>query len=153
MRGTGRTECIPPAVVGIIPAYAGNSAKSVSVSNGSRDHPRVCREQRRAIPQARSARGSSPRMRGTVLRLLVALRVAGIIPAYAGNRQVSTRRGGQARDHPRVCGEQNLFAVKACVHVGSSPRMRGTVEQFKAAWQTDGIIPAYAGNRTRPRWG
>ena len=24
--------------------------------------------------------------------------------------------------------------------------MRGTVEQFKVAWQTDGIIPACAGN-------
>ena len=70
--------------------------------------------------------GSSPRMRGTHVRVLHADAGQGIIPAYAGNTCRPAMVGGHPRDHPRVCGEHTVNVLVA-VYVS-------------------GIIPAYAGN-------
>ena len=54
---------------------------------------------------------------------------ARIIPAYAGN---TTDVLGGVRvdgDHPRVCGEHFSEASRDMRDVGSSPRMRGTLQQ------------------------
>ena len=130
----------------IIPAYAGNTPKRRSVAPRSRDHPRVCGEHRPAISKLTRALGSSPRMRGTRYRMVFATPVCGIIPAYAGNTR--SRRGVRARkrDHPRVCGEHTCLRVRVLRIVGSSPRMRGTLDRHQRVGQVQGIIPAYAGN-------
>ena len=70
----------------------------------------------------------------------------GIIPAYAGNTSHPRRRTGRKTDHPRVCGEHFSKQVRTVVYVGSSPRMRGTLQQAGAYRGLRGIIPAYAGN-------
>ena len=44
MRGTLTSGCDVSIRIGIIPAYAGNTARCSRMSLGSRDHPRVCGE-------------------------------------------------------------------------------------------------------------
>ena len=106
-------------------------------------------------------------MRGTVFTILPILLFFGIIPAYAGNSSGIARKLGRARDHPRVCGEQQDAVFSGESFAGSSPRMRGTAAL--GVWQSGqvggssprmrgteadgavtyagtGIIPAYAGN-------
>ena len=90
--------------------------------------------------------GSSPRMRGTPGRARTAQLDDGIIPAYAGNTPARHQSKGGKRDHPRVCGEHLSAAFLAAVKRGSSPRMRGTLDQCTPQRQNHGIIPAYAGN-------
>ena len=70
----------------------------------------------------------------------------GIIPAYAGNTRTSGSRMIGMGDHPRVCGEHEQCAPPVVVLVGSSPRMRGTLDVELVGHVLAGIIPAYAGN-------
>ena len=50
---------------GIIPACAGNRSLEVPVAKSTRDHPRVCGEQKDRQPKKMPLSGSSPRVRGT----------------------------------------------------------------------------------------
>ena len=93
--------------------------------------------------------GSSPRMRGTRGLDETAEILKGIIPAYAGNTRLSSRKGYPFGDHPRVCGEHASLLIAVSAGAGSSPRMRGTRLQRVFHAGTDGIIPAYAGNTLR----
>ena len=72
--------------------------------------------------------------------------LARIIPAYAGNTDVWSRRATVSRDHPRVCGEHVLSDEAFVRSQGSSPRMRGTLSRSAVVNPQVGIIPAYAGN-------
>ena len=85
MRGTLHVGDAIPDLDGIIPAYAGNTSLAQSYWRVRRDHPRVCGEHARRAIEAKEARGSSPRMRGTHSPLVRRVPVEGIIPAYAGN--------------------------------------------------------------------
>ncbi|KAB7789960.1 hypothetical protein F7D09_1510 [Bifidobacterium leontopitheci] len=134
---------------GIIPAYAGNTSRSSPPSLQAWDHPRVCGEHSMSLRVHSASPGSSPRMRGTPVSARLVPAGVGIIPAYAGNTvfrsaiiratrdhprvcgNTSARSSamGKVRDHPRVCGEHGgLVAGGFCVS-GSSPRMRGTLEE------------------------
>ena len=136
---------------GIIPAYAGNTKCSSRTAPTSRDHPRVCGEHAFCSFVSSFARGSSPRMRGTLRTIMISTHHEGIIPAYAGNTYVERINVDLVGDHPRVCGEHR---VRCAVHMtlrGSSPRMRGTHLVPRAWMAGPGIIPAYAGNTRRVR--
>ena len=70
---------------GIIPAYAGSTARIRPQRYGIEDHPRVCGEHSGSSHSIGARVGSSPRMRGALgLDQLVVL-LRGIIPAYAGS--------------------------------------------------------------------
>ena len=150
MRGTRDRRSDRRVQPGIIPAYAGNTSNTKSKVRPPRDHPRVCGEHlpaRRNIPVRM---GSSPRMRGTPRVAPCAGAVMGIIPAYAGN--TSDILGGMFNhsDHPRVCGEHTQSPLPQAAFPGSSPRMRGTLDQRHHRNGRLGIIPAYAGNTSVP---
>ena len=70
----------------------------------------------------------------------------GIIPACAGN----TFRPGicclSHRDHPRMCGEHRRLFCWASLQLGSSPHVRGTLDDRGHDREQTGIIPACAGN-------
>ena len=85
MRGTRIHKFRQLFELGIIPAYAGNTPAFVSRIRVSRDHPRVCGEHIPSHLRCKHSSGSSPRMRGTPVRVTERNQVAGIIPAYAGN--------------------------------------------------------------------
>ena len=105
MRGTPRHNDCPHHPTGIIPAYAGNTASARCASIARRDHPRVCGEHTVVVDFVGGLPGSSPRMRGTLYQQHHNQRIAGIIPAYAGNTHVRHWRCRRQGDHPRVCGE------------------------------------------------
>ena len=87
MRGThGRTQ-VWPIVYGIIPAYAGNTPVAYRFRQTAWDHPRVCGEHSYVCQILAVCLGSSPRMRGTLVKPCGSTRRTGIIPAYAGNTQ------------------------------------------------------------------
>ena len=146
MRGTlsGISHLRPQP--GIIPAYAGNTCRITGTPSDVRDHPRVCGEHYTYDSADITGMGSSPRMRGTLAFGHDLLAAPGIIPAYAGNTELAGTAYMAGRDHPRVCGEHLYLLLLALVIVGSSPRMRGTLQSGRVHFVDFGIIPAYAGN-------
>ena len=85
MRGTAQGQPHLRGHVRFIPAHAGNrSSRSSSLSSAS-VHPRACGEQEAGQLATLNADGSSPRMRGTVIRGGVIVAGVRFIPAHAGN--------------------------------------------------------------------
>ena len=146
MRGTLRTPVVRSVGNGIIPAHAGNTNRGGSQHQPSQDHPRACGEHRCGCQWVEESWGSSPRMRGTRLTILLKTKSARIIPAHAGNTRRSVTHRRPHVDHPRACGEHSTSRRAAMSSAGSSPRMRGTPEALGVAHQPFGIIPAHAGN-------
>ena len=74
-----------PPISGLIPTYAGNTNIGVQNLNHCWAHPHVCGEHALLLAVAGAAKGSSPRMRGTLGGCARDYRRAGLIPTYAGN--------------------------------------------------------------------
>ena len=72
-------------LIGIIPAYAGNTGLCYRDIEFDWDHPRVCGEHYAIKDSMADYTGSSPRMRGTHSVICWIFDRVGIIPAYAGN--------------------------------------------------------------------
>ena len=89
-------------------------------------HPRVGGEQAHIAERKRHGDGSSPRGRGTVLRVEGRSTDIRFIPAWAGNRMSQPPPTACPPVHPRVGGEQGKAMAPNTVDVGSSPRGRGT---------------------------
>ena len=130
MRGTHAPSMSQYRFFGIIPAYAGNTGESNTSSLHYWDHPRVCGEHPSTDLWCDMWRGSSPRMRGTLIFLFCVM---------------------WWWDHPRVCGEHAAGLSRTYDVEGSSPRMRGTRKPVKTKENGTGIIPAYAGNTSAAR--
>ena len=64
MRGKGFFYLCLGSFVGITPAYAGKSSRSVGTKSISKDHPRLCGEKFTDPPLALAGEGSPPPMRG-----------------------------------------------------------------------------------------
>ena len=69
----------------IIPADAGSTESIQLLMIRMRDHPRGCGEHGDLLMQGRHVRGSSPRMRGAPLVVLIDPEQIRIIPADAGS--------------------------------------------------------------------
>ena len=70
---------------GIIPAYAGSTEHELTRLRAIRDHPRVCGEHLITHGKGKNLPGSSPRMRGALVKRHINIDRLGIIPAYAGS--------------------------------------------------------------------
>ncbi len=136
--------------VGIIPACAGNTFALPAALFALVDHPRVCGEHIKCTQYHRYEQGSSPRVRGTLVRYERFDHVRGIIPACAGNTDYASYALRKAWDHPRVCGEHKPLHIHRSCAAGSSPRVRGTPDFVVAGATWGGIIPACAGNTRCP---
>ena len=84
-------------------------------------------------------------MRGKVSAQTADDEYPGITPAYAGKRGIRYRMRFRTRDHPRVCGEKPVTVRCIFLNLGSPPRMRGKVVDYRAEYTAVGITPAYAG--------
>ena len=105
MRGTLGCDTGQYQFCGLIPTYAGNTNHVRMDILKFRAHPHVCGEHpRRGLP-AKSAMGSSPRMRGTHIYFLILEHERGLIPTYAGNTTQMVTTSPRTRAHPHVCGE------------------------------------------------
>ena len=81
-----RTDSRSDASRRFIPACAGNRQTALAAIRASAVHPRVCGEQVRGRDCDCPLSGSSPRVRGTVVRERPPVRLKRFIPACAGNR-------------------------------------------------------------------
>ena len=130
---------------GIIPACAGFTAHTTTVSSRRADHPRMRGVYAPQLFRARRWTGSSPHARG--LRRGRGRRPARgrIIPACAG----FTGPGGPGwwswPDHPRMRGVYPLVAPQGVLHLGSSPHARGLHTDIIVGAGIHRIIPACAG--------
>ena len=68
-----------------------------------------------------------------------------ITPAYAGKSLNGTLDAPCDLDHPRLCGEKDVYAFPASERLGSPPPMRGKASLFQLGEVPAGITPAYAG--------
>ena len=146
VRGTPPSAKSPDGKHGIIPACAGNTGFEQKRRTLVVDHPRVCGEHCAAPPPWPISLGSSPRVRGTPHICNSGVIWRGIIPACAGNTLPSPAWRASARDHPRVCGEHVIRSAMNIMSMGSSPRVRGTLDKANHIAAALGIIPACAGN-------
>ena len=130
----------------ITPACAGNSSTKPQARWGRADHPRVCGEQGLYTARSRHYKGSPPRVRGTATPAIAARHRRRITPACAGNSSRSQADNQRKRDHPRVCGEQQLTGPFRRLSAGSPPRVRGTAFAIPFRASLLRITPACAGN-------
>ena len=122
-------------------------ARSALFAAGSHsDHPRGCGEHVTPPPTPVSSIGSSPRMRGARSRQCSHSPCARILPADAGSTCCSRWASVLVWDHPRGCGEHNVFNYSVGGSGGSSPRLRGAQIFLHAKISTKRIIPADAGS-------
>ena len=130
---------------GSIPACAGEPVHLVGLPLKGAVYPRVCGGAR-TVPMRRPiAGGLSPRVRGSHLRHVPLMLLAGSIPACAGEPRTWTGQRKGERVYPRVCGGA-LFGRFADRFVeGLSPRVRGSPFDREGARIALGSIPACAG--------
>ena len=109
----------------ITPACAGKTIHAVYPAHFTRDHPRVCGENRGCSALTYAGVGSPPRVRGKRNQESEHGFACGITPACAGKTLLVLERRKNEKDHPRVCGENRSSAKSLAVSPGSPPRVRG----------------------------
>ena len=131
---------------GIIPAYAGSTARPGSAGRRWSDHPRIRGEHRDGNLLDEHPAGSSPHTRGAPWSGSGGWGRAGIIPAYAGSTRPGSGRTVGPWDHPRIRGEHSNGPNSTRPVAGSSPHTRGALGFVPGPGSRRGIIPAYAGS-------
>ena len=129
----------------LIPACAGKTSPPIATGLILTAHPRVCGENPIGRRAPDSCAGSSPRVRGKLLKRCAQTVITGLIPACAGKTLRPRKSLCTSRAHPRVCGENFVKCVRVFGCVGSSPRVRGKPGSMKLNKKTLGLIPACAG--------
>ena len=125
MRGKHRWRVRRSLVLRIIPAHAGQTCMASHLLLRAADHPRACGANPMTAGEKFEAGGSSPRMRGKHIRILLEFDGEWIIPAHAGQTSAVSRADQMNKDHPRACGANKFDDEVWEREVGSSPRMRG----------------------------
>ena len=133
-----------------IPAPAGNALTWCKPPSGIAVHPRACGERTERPYFAKPRAGSSPRLRGTPLRVRPVRAARRFIPAPAGNAPHWPSAGSRQSVHPRACGERTLDPAAGALAYGSSPRLRGTPKCAPIPKRAGRFIPAPAGNAVEP---
>ena len=113
-----------------IPAGAGNARVLYDAQRMAPVHPRGCGERLISRWRLVTSRGSSPRVRGTPSPSRYQPGRTRFIPAGAGNARSTTPLSGCRAVHPRGCGERKSLTEHEAAMIGSSPRVRGTREDF-----------------------
>ena len=134
------------ALLGITPAYAGNTGDYDPPLRISEDHPRVCGKYPSLHLMHSAGMGSPPRMREILVFFQIAFNKCRITPAYAGNTWRCCTGWSHGGDHPRVCGKYSASCGMIAPHAGSPPRMREIHSMATSRAIRYRITPAYAGN-------
>ena len=137
---------------GIIPAYAGSTAVTVTRHVARADHPRIRGEHMSVGFRPDADGGSSPHTRGARRRLQDVPSTEGIIPAYAGSTRLRALTVLLKPDHPRIRGEHPVWARHQVFLSGSSPHTRGAPSVPSWRRRRQRIIPAYAGSTCSSPW-
>ena len=126
LRGTLYFRFFSPPESRFIPALAGNTFIAVCCFMVLSVHPRACGEHIDREGQEPAYCGSSPRLRGTLMRVGRWSSQHRFIPALAGNTPWCAPFVGPSSVHPRACGEHPTADPSPRYQIGSSPRLRGT---------------------------
>ena len=110
-----------------IPTYVGNTPATLFADFRNAVHPHVCGEHMTFQPNHHVKNGSSPRMWGTPLRIVLDIRKYRFIPTYVGNTGLICIGLSATPVHPHVCGEHSETSGFTFDGHGSSPRMWGTL--------------------------
>ena len=145
-RGTLMVSDFKESLLGITPAYAGNTVLPTERYKILWDHPRLRGEHSVFVPPYPNLRGSPPPTRGTHKSNDVFFIMLRITPAYAGNTYLSVGNTYMYQDHPRLRGEHRAYALSRPCTSGSPPPTRGTPLLIMLYFKIMGITPAYAGN-------
>ena len=147
MRGKVQRQRMHARARRITPAYAGKRRACWWTHRRTRDHPRVCGEKSKTKDTAAYTPGSPPHVRGKAGRLRGLQAGEGITPACAGKSTLRRYRIKKQRDHPRMCGEKNIWVVDAITSTGSPPHVRGKALLNSSKNLFSRITPACAGKR------
>ena len=147
-RGTLPFLLLCYALIGLIPARAGNTKCRGRGGCTARAHPRSRGEHASSQALMCPIRGSSPLARGTRESTKQLRPARGLIPARAGNTQRWEHRARAGWAHPRSRGEHTAARGSVSVTAGSSPLARGTHDEDVSSLRNGGLIPARAGNTT-----
>ena len=90
-------------------------------------------------------------MRGKLGILVMKPIIDRIIPAHAGQTLAIPPSRLSPTDHPRACGANELDRFSVFTVSGSSPRMRGKLDDDGLVLAARRIIPAHAGQTESPR--
>ena len=111
--------------------------------------PRVCGEKSSGSVCMPGHAGSPPRMRGKGYDVVSRLCRVRITPACAGKSTKSRNAIRSRWDHPRMCGEKNIWVADVTTSIGSPPHVRGKGVLPPMLWLWPGITPACAGKSRR----
>ena len=158
---------------GIIPAYAGSTLfisspssdglgssphtrgariASITLSNGTSDHPRIRGEHRFLVLLQVALLGIIPAYAGsTVMPLGVSASMSGSSPHTRGAPDSSVSPNPDTRDHPRIRGEHSLALPVDDSCLGIIPAYAGSTPCAAPSGGIKRIIPAYAGSTTSAR--
>ena len=163
--------------VGVVQGAGSSPRMRGTVQTGSaspawcRPYPRACGERREILWLIRVVNGLSPRMRGTAGSCGTPRADRRFIPAHAGNGPTRHERYGPIPVHPRACGNgpgfERLYSARRFISAhagngrggvlrllpsaGSSPRMRGTVNQTMGQYESSTVHPRACGERASSR--
>ena len=152
MRGKLDAELSAQVDDGLIPAYAGKTARASRARRFCRAHPHSHGENKQLLVAAASQRGSSPLTRGKREVHREGCEADGLIPTHAGKTpsRGCPRRIGTAHPHSR--GENTSPAGATGLSQGSSPLTRGKHGLRASVRENAGLIPAHAGKTRLSAW-
>ena len=134
------------------PAYAGKTDYAALFSRPSKKHPRLRREDRRAISFAARSLETPPLTRGRLLQKSRPFIGLGNTPAYAGKTIHQGLAGLDLRKHPRLRGEDSMGISASSLAAETPPLTRGRLKTGRRFIVNDRNTPAYAG-KTRSMLG
>ena len=164
--GTPASGVTPELLRRFIPTPVGNTVRARPGNTGLTVHPHACGEHH-PLPYRNGSRpGSSPRLWGTPERTLFVLTFDRFIPTPVGNtsgkplysrpQPVHPHACGEHRSkpkiwrrrtvHPHACGEHDSATLAQGSHVGSSPRLWGTLLDLRIGEPLFRFIPTPVGN-------
>ena len=146
MWGTGQSAACRRPAARFIPTHVGNGGGGPESWRRLTVHPHACGERMLAPIGAVGSVGSSPRMWGTVIVLMLLGRMVRFIPTHVGNGLPSVASSSGSAVHPHACGERPSECIKPHYRRGSSPRMWGTELRTVGTHSADRFIPTHVGN-------
>ncbi len=135
-----------PLLARFIPTCVGNTAGQTAFHNEYPVHPHVCGEHLELDALGAHRGGSSPRVWGTRLLLLLYSYGFRFIPTCVGNTELKRLLSSTCSVHPHVCGEHFLGDVIFHSDPGSSPRVWGTLFSALSVFLRRRFIPTCVGN-------
>ena len=150
VRGSQAAAECGGAVLGSIPAGAGEPAPHRPARAPARVYPRGCGGAQWPPMWSLTAWGLSPRVRGSRCSPGLAADRSWSIPAGAGEPCRCARCSPGRRVYPRGCGGAQCQCRPSGRRWGLSPRVRGSQDMGRAARRFTGSIPAGAGEPPAP---